>query len=139
MDPISKRAPSKKVDYYGSYLEALRQAPPDEQELTNEVAAGEEPATVVEPSPDVVAVGDDVAEESASAEAAVNPVDVLVVLRDSGPLEMAKLQAMTNLSFTRFAGVMAKLDEAGLVKISGTPGAESVEILPAGVTLASLG
>jgi predicted transcriptional regulator len=52
---------------------------------------------------------------------------------------MAQLQSMTNLPFTRFAGVMAKLDEAGLVKISGSPGSETVEITSAGVTLASLG
>lgn len=147
MEPISKRAPSKKVDYYGTFLEAVREAPPEEQE---EPAAVADAPVVEAPAADapVVVEAEAGAEAGAAAaaaddavveEAPVNPVDVLVVLRDAGTLEMAKLQAMTKLPFTRFAAVMAKLDEAGLVKISGSPGSETVEILPAGLTLASLG
>lgn len=107
-----------------------------------EMPVGEEPAVVeaeVGAEADPAAGGVEAEVGAVVMEAAVNPVEVLVVLRDAGTLEMAKLQAMTNLPFTRFAGVMAKLDEALLVKISGSPGSEKVEILPAGLTLASLG
>jgi hypothetical protein len=138
MEPISKRAPSKKVDYYGTFLESVRQAPPEGQENEQTVETPADETAVMEALPDATA-GDDAAAEPEAQDATVNPVEVLVVLRDSGPVEMAKLQSMTNLPFTRFAGVMAKLDEAGLVKISGSPGSETVEITSAGVTLASLG
>lgn len=131
---MSKRAPSKKADYYGTFLDSVRQESPDQQ------ATLEEPDV---PTPPEAAEADDggeeVAGEPAAEEEVIDPIALLKVLRETGTQSMTTLQATTNLRFSKFAEIVGKLEEAGLVKISGQPGSEQVELLQAGATLADLG
>jgi hypothetical protein len=140
MEPTSKKAPSKRADYYGTFLEAVKQAPPDVQQRGPVEAQPQQPIGVP-PGGEQAAVNPAAppeAGEGANVEA-VDPISLLKILRDSGAQPMTQLQATTNLSFSRFSQVFAKLEEAGLVTISGNPGSENVELSAAGKTLADLG
>jgi hypothetical protein len=141
MEPTSKKAPSKRADYYGTFLEAVKQAPPDVQQRGPVEAQPQEPIGVP-PAGEQTAVNPAApheAAEGANVAEAVDPISLLKVLRDSGAQPMTQLHATTNLSFSRFSQVFAKLEEAGLVTISGNPGSENVELSAAGKTLADLG
>lgn len=134
MDPGSKRASSKRVDYYGTFLEAVRE--PQSEVEQNVPSPQELPPQDLPPARDTASPPADAAAE----EEVVDPIELLRVLRDAGGTQgMSQLQQTTNLRFSRFADIVAKLEEAGLLKITGTPGSEKVELKPAGATLAELG
>lgn len=137
MDPASKRGTSKKADYYGTFLEAVKepqstvQQESPRQDSVQRVPQQDIPPALDAVPPPVGAEGD---------EEVVDPIALLKVLRDAGGTQgMSQLQATTNLRFSSFAEVVAKLEEAGLLRITGTPGSEKVELMPAGATLAELG
>ena len=135
MDPINKGAPSKKADYYGTFLDSVRQESPDQQVQQNDPDV----AVPAEEAGADVAGEEAPAEPVAAEEEMVDPIALLKVLRETGTQSMTTLQATTNLRFSKFAEIVGKLEEAGLVLISGQPGSEQVELLPAGATLADLG
>lgn len=139
MDPGNRRASgsSKRADYYGTFLEAVREDDVQQGDVQQGIPSRQRlPQRDASPGPDTTLPQADAAAE----EEVVDPIELLRVLRDSGGMQgMSKLQATTNLHFSRFAEVVAKLEEAGLLKITGTPGSEKVELMPAGATLADLG
>ena len=144
MDPASKRGTSKKADYYGTFLEAVKeqqstvqQESPRQESPRQDSVQREFPLEVVPPAGDALPAP---AEGAESEFEVVDPIALLKALRDAGgPQGMSQLQATTNLRFSSFAEVVAKLEEAGLLRITGTPGSEKVELMPAGATLAELG
>lgn len=138
MDPGNKRASSKRADYYGTFLEAVKepQSTVQQESPRQDSVQREFPREVVPPAGDTLP-----APAGAEAEEeVVDPIALLKVLRDAGGTQdMSQLQATTNLRFSTFAEIVAKLEEAGLLKIGGKPGSEMVELMPAGATLAELG
>jgi DNA-binding transcriptional ArsR family regulator len=93
---------SSSSDYFGSFLETVKQSP------TQATGQGAE------------------------------PLRMLRVLEESGPVEASKLQSALGLDLLTFSKELESMTDAKLVQVSGEPGQEIVSLTEQGHTLASM-
>jgi hypothetical protein len=103
----------KRSDYFGTFLETVKQESPEQSAPTPEREAG-------------------------GGGPSDPPMMILAVLVEKGPIKVSELQEATGMEFGQFGETLAAVVKAGLVSLSGTPGQELADVTDSGRSLASV-
>ena len=67
-----------------------------------------------------------------------DPLKLVALLQDSGPIVMTQLMAKSGMSLGEFAATIETMADTGLVSVTGQPGSEVVELTQSGSKLATI-
>jgi predicted transcriptional regulator len=76
--------------------------------------------------------------EKAQRSDRIDPLKILGMLRESGPIPVPELMVKSGLGFTEFAATLKTMLDTGLISLTGPSGQEVVEITQNGSQLVQL-
>lgn len=71
-------------------------------------------------------------------ETKTDPLKLLALLKEAGPVSMVDLMAKSGLPFNEFADTITTMEQSGLVSVTGLPGKETIQLTQSGTQLSHL-